>query len=245
MNLSELSILVADDNEMNRWLLAEQLGYWSEDITLAGDGREAWQLLQQRKYTLVFLDVNMPGFTGVELMLKARKDSINQLSVIIAVTAHVQSNQQQVLIADGFDDCLIKPVVLADLQSIIMQFRKPSSNLESYYYANAILDKVERNRQLGRQFLKKLFEDVPTQLAALEQSMKEESVAEAVNIAHKLHGSFCFYGFEDYRVLAESLEQALVDADTVNARQQLQMLSMKFQQLLAMQVDVLQHLQDE
>lgn len=242
MNLTELSILVADDNEMNRWLLAEQLSYWSEDITIAGDGREAWQFLKQRKYALVFLDVNMPGFTGVELMLKAREDSINQLSIIIAVTAHVQSYQQHVLIADGFDDCLIKPVVLADLQRIIAQSRQPNTDLGSYYYASAILDKVESNRQLGRQFLKKLFEEVPTQLAALELSLTEKSVADALNIAHKLHGSFCFYGFADFRALAGQLEQTLIDEDTANACQQLQVLSAKFEQLLAMQSEVLQHL---
>jgi two-component system sensor histidine kinase BarA len=244
MNLTELSILVADDNEMNRWLLAEQLSYWSEDITIAGDGREAWQFLMQRKFALVFLDVNMPGFTGVELMLKARKDSINQLSIIIAVTAHVQSYQQHVLIADGFDDCLIKPVVLADLQRIITQSCQSNTGLESYYYASAILNKVESNRHLGRQFLKKLFEEVPTQLAALELSLVEQSVADALNIAHKLHGSFCFYGFADFRALAGKLEQALIAADTANACQQLQMLSVKFQQLLAMQTDVLKHLDD-
>lgn len=244
MNLTELSILVADDNEMNRWLLAEQLSYWSEDITIAGDGREAWHFLKQRKYALVFLDVNMPGFTGVELMLKAREDSINQLSVIIAVTAHVQSDQQRVLIADGFDDCLIKPVVLADLQRIIAQSRNSSTDLDSFYYANAILDKVECNRQLGRQFLKKLLEEVPTQLAALELSLAQQSVAEALHVAHKLHGSFCFYGFADFRALAGQLEQTLMDADTDDACQQLQLLSAKFQQLLAMQADVFQHLND-
>jgi hypothetical protein len=40
------------------------------------------------------------------------------------------------------------------------------------------------------------------------------------------------------------LEQALIAADTANACQQLQMLSVKFQQLLAMQTDVLKHLDD-
>jgi CheY-like chemotaxis protein len=244
MNLTDLSILVADDNEMNRWLLAEQLSYWSDDITLAGDGQEAWQFLQQRQFMLVFLDVNMPGFTGLELIIKARKDSINHLSMIVAVTAHVQSDQQHVLIAEGFDDCLIKPVVLADLQRVIAQSRKSSTAIESADYANAILAKVQNNRQLGRQFLNKLFEEVPTQLAALELYLSKRSIADALNIAHKLHGSFCFYGFADFRVIAGQLEQALLEANTTQACHQLQILSEKFRQLLAIQSDVLQHLND-
>jgi two-component system sensor histidine kinase BarA len=162
--------------------------------------------------------------------------------MIVAVTAHVQSDQQHVLIAEGFDDCLIKPVVLADLQRVIAQSRKSSTTIESSEYANAILAKVQNNRQLGRQFLNKLLEEVPTQLAALELYLSERSIADALNIAHKLHGSFCFYGFADFRVIAGQLEQALMDANTVHACHQLQILSVKFRQLLAMQSDVLQHL---
>lgn len=244
MNLTELSILVADDNEMNRWLLAEQLSYWSKDITVARDGEEAWQFLQQRRYALVFLDVNMPGFTGLELIVKARQCSLNRLSMIVAVTAHVQMDQQHLLIADGFDECLIKPVVLADLQRIIAQASTSDREWDGYYYASTILDKVAYNRQLGRQFLTKLFQEVPAQLVCLEQNLTNHSVADALNIAHKLHGCFCFYGFADFRALAEQLERSLMNADLANAHQHLNTLSTKFQQLTVIQADVLNYLDD-
>ena len=119
MILTELSILIADDNEMNRWLLAEQLSVWSNDVALACDGLEAWNLLQDRQYSMVFLDVNMPGLNGFELVKKARTESPNRLTPIIAVTAHVQTHQRYLLIEDGFNECLIKPIVLADLQHVI------------------------------------------------------------------------------------------------------------------------------
>ncbi|MBS4051058.1 MAG: response regulator [Methylomonas sp.] len=239
MILTDLSILIADDNEMNRWLLAEQLGCWSDDITLAIDGREAWHFLQQQKYALVFLDVNMPGLTGFELVKKVRAGSANQSSQVIAITAHVQSHQKHLLIADGFNDCLIKPIVLADLQRIIAVWRAPVSDADSQYYANSVLEKVDSNRELGRQFLQKLFQELPLQLVRLEQALQGQSAELALDVAHKLHGSFCFYGFHDFRGIAGRLEDALIAGEMPEAWQYFRQLLVKCEALLGMQTEVL------
>lgn len=238
MMQTDLSLLIADDNEINRWLLAEQLSGWSEDITLACDGLEAWALLQSRQYSMVFLDVNMPGMTGFEIVKKARTESLNCLSPIIAVTAHVQSYQRHLLIEGGFNDCLTKPIVLADLQQVISDWYKPVTLLSSQYYAQTLLQKVEHNRELGQLFLQKLFQEVPTQIASLEQALQNQQYPLALDIAHKLQGSFCFYGFDDFRTIAGQLEQGLLVADRAKAEHQFQLLSARFADLLAMENDV-------
>lgn len=245
MILTDLSILIADDNEMNRWLLAEQLGCWSDDITLTVDGREAWHFLQHQKYALVFLDVNMPGLTGFELVKKVRAGSANKSSQVIAITAHVQSHQKHLLIADGFNDCLIKPIVLADLQRIISAWRAPTGDADSRYYANSVLEKVDSNRELGRRFLQKLFQELPVQLVKLEQALQGQSVESALDIAHKLHGSFCFYGFNDFRTIAGRLEESLIAGELTEARQHFQQLLEQCNRLLGMQADVLTCIETE
>jgi CheY-like chemotaxis protein len=240
---TDLSILIADDNEMNRWLLAEQLGCWSENITLAVDGCDAWRFLQQQKYALVFLDVNMPGLTGFELVKKVREDSLNQTSLVIAITAHVQSHQSHLLLESGFNDCLIKPIVLADLQHIIVQWRVPDSDTNSHYYANSVLEKVDSNRELGKQFLQKLFQELPVQMTSLEQALQSQSVESALNIAHKLHGSFCFYGFADFRAVASRIEQCLIAGEIAEACRHFQQLVEKSDALLGMQAEVFTYLE--
>ena len=236
MALADLSILIADDNEMNRWLLAEQMQYWSEDITLACDGKEAWEFLQKNRYSLVFIDVNMPLMTGCELIKKARSGGLNQSVPMIAITAHLQSQHRHLLLADGFNDCLIKPIVLADLQKIISQWCIPANgeNGDSDYYADALLEKLAQNRELGCVFLQKLFAETPAQITNLERTLQNQQCMQAWEIAHKLHGTFCFYGFEDFRALARSLEQYLLEADMTKATQQFQLLSGKFSGLLNM-----------
>ncbi len=235
---TDFSILIADDNEMNRWLLAEQLQHWSRNVSTACDGRQAWSLLQQHRYALVFLDVNMPGLNGFELVKKIRAESLNLSTPVVAVTAHVQSYQRHLLIAEGFNDCLIKPLVLADLQRVISHWCEPTATLNSQYYAAAILDKVEYNRELGQVFLQKLFREAPMLFAGLESALQNQQLQLAFENAHKLHGSFCFYGFADFRALADSLEQSLLDVDLTKAQQQFKSLATKFDALLAMQTEL-------
>lgn len=244
MMFTDFSILVADDNEMNRWLLAEQLQYWCDDISQACDGLEAWALLQSRRYSMVFLDVNMPGLNGFEVVKKAREESLNRSSPIVAVTAHVQSHQRHLLLDDGFNDCLIKPIVLGDLQQVISHWCKPTAEGGSQYYAQALLNKVEHNRALGQLFLQKLMQEIPSQLADLGEALQSQQHQTALDIAHKLHGSFCFYGFEDLRLIAGQLEQGLLEVNMSKAKQQYQLLSAGFANLLAMQHDVMAELLD-
>lgn len=226
---------------MNRWLLAEQLACWSSDITVACDGREAWQYLQAKTYTLVLLDINMPGMTGHELVKNARADSLNKSSRIVAITAHVQSQQRHLLIAGGFDECLIKPIVLADLQRVISGLSAPNATCNTQYYARVLMDKVEHNPDLGRLFLQKLMQEVPEQIAQLQQALQSQAIDVARHIAHKLHGSFAFYGFADFHEIAERLEYALLAGDLVGASRNLQALTLKFDGLLSQKTDVMAH----
>ena len=231
MVLSALSILIVDDNEMNRWLLAEQMQYWTDNISLASDGGEAWILLQNNLYSLVFIDVNMPVMNGYELIKKARADSINQSVPMIAITAHVQSQRRHLLIEEGFNDCLIKPIVLADLQRVVSQWCMSTNRANDDYYIDALLEKVENNRELGRLFLQKLFVEVPRQLSSLGKALYKNENQQAWEIAHKLHGTFCFYGFENFREMARGLEQYLVELDIPKAVQQFQLIEAKFSDL--------------
>ncbi len=237
MTSSDLSILIVDDNEMNRWLLAEQLQFWSNDIVQAGNGGEAWALLQHNDYDLAFLDVNMPVMDGVELFKKVRQQ-LHRRAIFIAVTAHAQQQQQRKLLDQGFDDCLIKPVVLADLQRIISQYRGATNKVDVDLYATTLLHKVGYNRQLGEVLLKKLFAETPEQFEEIEQALRQQQTRQAWEIAHKLHGGFCFYGFDDFRPLAERLEQSLLDSDLEDAQFHLLRLQEKFAQVMNSRVEV-------
>src|SRR5687767_999250 len=105
------SLLVVDDNEDNREILAArlaQLGY--ADVTMATGGREALDLIERKSFDLVLLDVMMPGIGGIQVLETLReKKRLASLPVIIVSAA---SEQESVVrcIELGAEDYLTKPV---------------------------------------------------------------------------------------------------------------------------------------
>lgn len=231
MVAQDFSVLIADDNELNRWLLCEQLGQWTKDITAAKEGREAWRLLQARQYSLIFLDLNMPFLDGLEVIEKIRTgEACNCLTPAIAVTAHGQ--QRQTLISAGFNDCLFKPILLQHLKQVMEQWLVFSVNDNPAYYAAQIVKKTEFNIELSQKLLNKLFIEVPEYLLGITQAQQRLDYSQAWQIAHKLHGTFCFYGFNDFLPMTESLAQCLLNNDASAANVQLQAIQLRFSALL-------------
>jgi CheY-like chemotaxis protein len=70
-------ILVVDDNDSVRSILAEALEDQGFRVSTAADGRRAWELVRQTPfaYDLVLTDMMMPGMDGIELLSKIRGDS--------------------------------------------------------------------------------------------------------------------------------------------------------------------------
>jgi CheY-like chemotaxis protein len=235
-----LSILIADDNELNRWILAEQLQGLQANVSLTCDGAEAWNLLQAQTFDLAFFDVNMPVIGGRELVGQIRGHATLRSLYCVAITAHAQSGLRQLLLGEGFDDCLIKPILQADLHRIVSQRAQPADNINAETYAALLLDKVSDNRELAQLLLNKLFDQVPGQFERLQKHLLDSRFQDAWEVAHQLHGTFCFYGFEDFRALALVLEQSLMHAtDGGDAAAQLQLLQNEFAWLTAKQAALL------
>lgn len=232
MTAQDFSVLIADDNELNLWLLCEQLRHWTTNISAAKDGREAWQLLQMQEYSLIFLDINMPFWNGLELIEKLRtSETPNRSTPAVAVTAHVHSEQHRALISAGFSDCLVKPVLLKHLKSVMEQWRD-AVDPDPKYYAEQIIKKTEFDHELSRRLLNKLFEEVPKYLLGIDQSLQEPDYHQAWQIAHKLHGTFSFYGFADFLPMANRLDDCLLKKDGVAANGQLRAIQERFSSVL-------------
>lgn len=103
-----MRVLIVDDDSLMRTLLVVSLGAMGVAETVeAGDGDEAWQMLQDRPFDLAIIDWHMPGKTGLELVrdVRARGSQIPILMVTAeAARAHVIEALQA-----GATDYLIKP----------------------------------------------------------------------------------------------------------------------------------------
>jgi two-component system, sensor histidine kinase and response regulator len=118
--LAELAVLVAEDNEINRRVLAGMLRRCGCRITFAVDGREAVQMAQQREFDLVLMDCQMPEMDGYEATRRIRGLGGPAASLpILALTANVLPSDREACLAAGMDDFLGKPVKLDVLRAAI------------------------------------------------------------------------------------------------------------------------------
>jgi adenylate cyclase len=114
-------VLVVDDNEMNRDMLSRRLQAKGYEVSTAEDGYRALEMLSQRNYDTVILDVMMPGISGLEVLRKIRlTQTMSDLPVIMA-TARDASEDIVEALRLGANDYVTKPldfqVVLARLSS--------------------------------------------------------------------------------------------------------------------------------
>jgi len=98
-----MKILIADDESIYRELLAGIIAQWPEhQVTVAENGLEAWQLLDDPRhfFDLVFLDIKMPGLSGLEVLKRVRATPMLQHTVVVMCTSI--SDRQTILKAVHF-----------------------------------------------------------------------------------------------------------------------------------------------
>jgi signal transduction histidine kinase/HPt (histidine-containing phosphotransfer) domain-containing protein len=121
--LSELNILVVDDNIVNRRVCIAQLrklGVWR--ISEAEDGRQAIAAAQNGAFDLILMDVQMPEIDGLEATQQIRLSFSNLKSRqprIVGLTANSFSEERERCLEAGMDDKLTKPVRIGELKSML------------------------------------------------------------------------------------------------------------------------------
>ena len=106
--LEGINILVAEDNLLNQKIANFILQKQHASVTAVLNGREAIELLQERKFDIVLMDLQMPEMDGYMAARYIRKD-MNIDMPIIAVTASISDEELNQSIADGMNAYISKP----------------------------------------------------------------------------------------------------------------------------------------
>jgi len=104
------TILIADDNRMNRLLLARGLEQQGHTIAYAEDGREALELLGQQRFDLMLLDVLMPELDGYEVLAELKDDPHLRDIPVIMTSALDELDSVVKCVEMGAEDYLTKPI---------------------------------------------------------------------------------------------------------------------------------------
>ena len=107
-------ILVVDDEENYRSLLAKVLTKEGHAVETAESGLAALYAVRQTRFDLALLDIRMTPMDGLEVLVRIKRDSPSTKAIMI--TAYPSSESRRLAFEKGADDYLMKPVDLQDLK---------------------------------------------------------------------------------------------------------------------------------
>ena len=108
-------ILLIEDNEMNRDMLARRLDRRGYRIVCAVDGVQGLAAAHSEKPDLILMDLDLPEMDGWEATRRLRSDEALRHIPVIAITAHAMPGEREKAIAAGCDDYATKPIDLNEL----------------------------------------------------------------------------------------------------------------------------------
>ena len=103
-------ILLVEDNEMNRDMLARRLARRGYEVVTAVDGTEGMAMARSVEPDLILMDMSLPTVDGWEAARRLKAARETQAIPIIALTAHAMVGDREKAIEAGCDDYDIKPV---------------------------------------------------------------------------------------------------------------------------------------
>ena len=145
-------VLLVEDNLVNQDVARELLEGYGIRVTLAGDGREALQLLEAQRFDGVLMDCQMPVMDGYEATRRIRANPTTQALPVIAMTANVMSGDRERVLAVGMNDHIGKPLDVAVMLATMARWitpaegaqpvEAPSSNLTRSAHGVALPEEV-------------------------------------------------------------------------------------------------------
>ncbi len=120
----DASVLVVDDNTMNRSVFQALLKRAKVKITTAASGAECLELIQKEKFHIIFMDHMMPEMDGIETLHEMHRISghPNEDTPVIALTANALTGAREMYLQEGFSDFMTKPIEGELLEKMVMEY---------------------------------------------------------------------------------------------------------------------------
>ena len=218
-------ILLAEDNEVNRDVMQEQLRLLGYAAEVAEDGVMALQMWRTGRYALLLTDCSMPNMDGFELTQAIRQcEPAGQRLPIIAVTANAMLGEAQRCLASGMDDYLSKPLRMTELGQMLTKWLSPKrlptvaplgqvanqvpSPAIAIWDAGALAQLVGNNPLMHSRLLDKFLIGGREQVASVQAAAAAQDLGTVTRVAHTLKSAARTVGAMALGELCQSLEAA-------------------------------------
>lgn len=235
----KIRVLAVDDNFANMKLLTVLLKNMGVVVTSAVNGKEAVELCKDNMFDAIFMDINMPVMDGIEASEKIRSGGgINTKTPIIALSAHIQSEDRESFLDVGISDTMTKPVLENELKAIlykwsysevIMGNSKPADDapldkpiIDNEFVSEGAIDWQEsmrlanNNELLAKDVLKMLYESLNKDVNEIHTLYENKDYSSMYAVVHKFHGGCCYCGVPDLKAVVGLMDKALLAKNLTN-----------------------------
>jgi signal transduction histidine kinase/CheY-like chemotaxis protein/HPt (histidine-containing phosphotransfer) domain-containing protein len=219
-----LSILVAEDHEVNQKLMTKLVGRQGHRMVLARDGLEAVRLFEEGLFDVVLMDLQMPGCSGLEATARIRRfEQMHRRprTPIIALTANAMHEARAECLAGGMDGYVSKPVQFALLSAEIhrvlddsvaastpvMMTRTVGPPAEGPIDPDRLLDAVDGDRTFLEHIAGLFMADSSHRIASMEHHLAKGNSRGLLQDAHALKGAAGMFTARRMMDLALALEE--------------------------------------
>ena len=195
---SFVHILLAEDNPVNQKVAEMMLLKLGYAVDVVANGALALKALDEKDYTLILMDCQMPVLDGYEATraIRNRRDPKKDIP-IIAVTANVVVNARERALESGMNDFITKPVRISDLKQAVTRALDAISKDE--VIDPSILRDLRSLQQEGEpdiltELIDAFDKDVHKHITLMKKFVEESNLELLKDTAHALKGSSCALG---------------------------------------------------
>ncbi|MBT9584040.1 response regulator [bacterium] len=225
-------VLLVEDNPINQQVAQELLESVGVEVDVAGDGQQALDSLfanPVQHWQLVLMDLQMPRMDGYAATRAIRADSRFSQLPIVAMTAHVLSEERARCLAAGMNDFVAKPIDPQALFATLSQWLGQINPIEpspacSFPHLEGVdvaggLARVAGNAPLYRSLLLDFAGQQQSLADSLQAALNSEDAHQLRLLAHTLKGVAANLGLEELHPLAARLENLTRSGELTRARE--------------------------
>jgi signal transduction histidine kinase/CheY-like chemotaxis protein len=121
----QVHALVVEDNVINQKLIQILLEEYNINVDTAQNGLEAVDMCKEKSYNIIFMDIDMPHMNGIDATKEIKEHILlRDETPIVALTAMAMQGDREMLLSEGLDDYLAKPLTHEKLEYIIKKYLK-------------------------------------------------------------------------------------------------------------------------
>ncbi|MFT7161226.1 MAG: PAS domain S-box-containing protein [Bacteroidia bacterium] len=215
------SILIVDDNNVNRNVAGQILIKSGCSVDLASGGKEAIEKVNENAYDLIFMDIQMPEMDGIEATKRIKAIEGKRIPPIVAMTAYSMEEDQARFLNQGLDDYMAKPVKAAALiQKVKDHLAFQPSSIEQHVFEDASQELIINQNTLNQLFkyggqelvnsvLLDFQNEAGQQISNCLQLVEIEDIEGIKKELHTLKGSSGTLGIERLEKKTKDLESLL------------------------------------